>query len=163
MNNKVSHVLNAYQQHWPEVYEPQVLPLRLTLLQANVLHESRTNEVLDAFGLSLVEFSVLASLRRSPPPYALTPSEIQRSMLITSGGLTKVLVQLEAKGLVTRSTQDTDRRVKPVALTAKALEVLEGVMAELDAKVNGWLSELLTGEEVGQLTKLLSKLLEPEN
>jgi DNA-binding MarR family transcriptional regulator len=55
-------------------------------------------------GLSPSELDVLVTLRRSAAPWVLTPSEIQRALLITSGGLTKILQQLEGRGLVTRLT-----------------------------------------------------------
>jgi DNA-binding MarR family transcriptional regulator len=80
-------------------------------------------------------------------------------MLITSGGLTKVLQQLEMRGFVSRSTDDADRRVKPVALTDQAMPVLEKVMSESHTIVGGWIRQALTGAEIKQLTLLLTKLV----
>ncbi len=158
MNDKTVSFLDMHRRYWPETYDAQMLPLRISLFHAQMAHHAHATEVVTANGLSLVEFDVLASLRRSPPPHALTPSEIQRSMLITSGGLTKVLTQLETRGLVTRSTQDTDRRVKPVALARQALPILDKVMAELHAAVDSWINRCLNGAEIAQLTTLLAKL-----
>ncbi len=151
--------LNMHPQNWPESYDAQILPLGISLLQAHAAHHSRAVTVLAASGLSMVEFDVLASLRRSPPPYALTPSDLQRAMLITSGGLTKVLQQLEMRGFVSRSTDDADRRVKPVALTDQAMPVLEKVMSESHTVVGGWIRQSLSGAEIKQLTLLLTKLV----
>jgi DNA-binding MarR family transcriptional regulator len=151
--------LNMHRENWPESYDAQMFPLVIALLQAHAAHHSRATTALAASGLSLVEFDVLASLRRSPPPHALTPSELQRAMLITSGGLTKVLQQLEMRGLVSRSTDDADRRIKPVALTDQAMPVLEKVMSESHTVVGGWIRRSLTGAEIKQLTLLLTKLV----
>jgi DNA-binding MarR family transcriptional regulator len=151
--------LNMHREKWPESYDAQMFPLVIALLQAHAAHHSHATMALAASGLSLVEFDVLASLRRSPPPHALTPSELQRAMLITSGGLTKVLQQLEMRGFVSRSTDDADRRVKPVALTDQAMPVLEIVMSESHTIVGGWIRQALTGAEIKQLTLLLTKLV----
>jgi len=158
MADKILAAIDTSRQYWPESFDPRTSPLRLFLLQAQLTNEERMSRVLASYGLSLVEFSALASLRRTPPPHLLTPSEIQQSMLITSGGLTKVLGQLEAKGLVTRPEHDGDRRMKPVALTAEAVEMLEQVMAGLREVVDAWLGRALTDDEIAQLTALLSKL-----
>jgi DNA-binding MarR family transcriptional regulator len=158
MLDKSVAVVDAFKQHWPESYDPLMLPLRILLFQAHALHESGTTRVLADRGLSLVEFSALSSLRRSPAPYAMTPSEIQQSMLITSGGLTKVLMQLEERGLVTRPVHDGDRRIKPVALTEKAINLMDETMAEVHQRVFGWFSRSLKRDEIEQLAKLLAKL-----
>ena len=75
-------------------------------------------EVFARHSLTPAEFDLLATLRRSPPPRELTPSEVQSLLFITSGGLTKVMDKLEARGLVARSRHAADQRVRPVKLTA---------------------------------------------
>ena len=158
MTDKINSFLDAHRKYWPETYNAQLLPLRILLFHAQLAQHSRATEIISANGLSLAEFDVLASLRRSPPPYALTPSDIQHSMLITSGGLTKVLIELEKRGLVSRTTKDNDRRIKPVALTDQALPVLNKVMKELDEVLNGWINQSLTSSEIDQLSLLLAKI-----
>ena len=49
------------------------------------------------FGLDRGEFDVIATLRRSGPPYRLTPTELYTSLMITSGGLTHRLDRLERR------------------------------------------------------------------
>lgn len=159
MADRIANPLDMHRQHWPESYDAQVLPLGLALTQAYTEQHSRATRIMAANGLSPAEFDVLASLRRTPPPHALTPSDIQRAVLITSGGLTKVLRQLEARGLVTRSMQDADRRVKPVALTAQAMPVLEKAMSELHAVIGDWMRRSLTDAETRRLASLLTKLV----
>ncbi|HRK77367.1 MAG TPA: MarR family transcriptional regulator [Thiobacillus sp.] len=159
MAERITNPLEMHRQHWPESYDAQMLPLGLALAQAYTAQHSRAARVMAANGLSSAEFDVLASLRRTPPPHALTPSDIQRTVLITSGGLTKVLRQLEARGLVTRSMQDADRRVKPVALAAQAMPVLEKTMSELHTVIGDWMRRSLTDAEIRRLASLLTKLV----
>ena len=108
--------------------------------------------------LSWAEFDALATLRRAPPPCELTPSELQRAMVITSGGLSKVLQQLERRGLVERSTTDADRRIKPVRLTDKGAKLIEQAMVELLDASNAAIRPQLTNKEIDQLVVLLEKL-----
>src|SRR5437899_5878438 len=49
-------------------------------------------------GLDAGEFDVLSTLRRAGPPYRLTPTELYRTLMISSGGLTDRLTRLEAAG-----------------------------------------------------------------
>lgn len=158
MNDKLNSFLNAQQTYWPEAYDGQSLPLRIALYHAQLGQHNRATEIIAAYGLSVVEFDVLATLRRSPQPYALTPSEIQHAMLITSGGLTKILIELENRGLISRTTDENDRRIKPVALTAQGLPLVHNAMHALNAALKNWVNSKLSREEVNQLAALLVKL-----
>jgi DNA-binding MarR family transcriptional regulator len=159
MHKKITSVLDAHQKYWPETYYDQLLPLRFALFYAQLEHHTRAAKVIACSGLSVVEFDVLATLRRSPPPHVLTPSEIQHLMLISSGGLTKVLMELERKGFVSRTCHECDRRIKPVILTESALPLLDGIMRELESEFKDWVNKSLTTEEVDQLTNFLMRLI----
>ena len=59
----------------------------------------------DAFagrGVEAWEFDVLSALRRSGEPYQLTPGELLRQTLVTSGTMTNRLDRLADRGLITR-------------------------------------------------------------
>ena len=49
------------------------------------------------YGLNSASFDVLATLRRSGEPFALTPSALMKTMMITSGTMTNRVDQLEAQ------------------------------------------------------------------
>ena len=125
---------------------------------ALVAAQPSAEAVMARHGLAPAEFDVLATLRRAPPPAELTPSEIRQAMFITSGGLTKVLRQLEARGLVGRSIAQADRRSKPVRLMPAARPLVEVAMAELLAELNLRVHAGLGAAEIGKLTRLLAKL-----
>ena len=80
--------------------------------------------------------------------------------MITSGGLTKVMQQLEARNLVTRSQQQQDLRIKPIKLTHSGKRLVERAMAELAETSGAWVRGILDAKEIGVLTKLLGKLAE---
>lgn len=69
------------------------------------------------FGLDRGEFDVIATLRRSGPPYRLTPTELYTSLMISSGGLTHRLGRLEKAGLIERLPSPDDGRSMIVGLT----------------------------------------------
>lgn len=68
-------------------------------------------------GLDRGEFDVISTLRRAGPPYRLTPTELYRSLMISSGGLTHRLARLEKAGLVAREPSLSDGRSIEVVLT----------------------------------------------
>ncbi|WP_299541340.1 MarR family winged helix-turn-helix transcriptional regulator [uncultured Streptomyces sp.] len=79
---------------------------------------------------NLGDFDVLRALRRSGPPYALTPTELRRGMLVSAAGLTGRLKRLEDEGWITRAASPADGRSSLVRLTP------EGV-ADLDRDLDG--------------------------
>ena len=72
----------------------------------------------------------------------------------------QVLAQLEARGLITRLTDDGDRRVKPVQLTDAALPLIETVLAESCVDERAWLRERLSDAQIAEVTALLARLAE---
>ncbi|MEO7349443.1 MAG: MarR family transcriptional regulator [Terrimesophilobacter sp.] len=109
-------------------------------------------------GLREAEYNVLAALRRSGAPYQLAPSDVSRSMLFTSGGLTPVLDRLEQRGLVKRQPDAEDRRKLRIQLTPAGMalhaEALDSYV-EIATKV----TSVLTRDQKEQLNGLLRILL----
>lgn len=69
--------------------------------------------------LNSAGFYVLAALRRSGPPYRLSPTNLYSSLLVSSGAMTNRIDRLERLGLVRRVPDDVDGRSLLVELTAK--------------------------------------------
>lgn len=150
--------IRRHARFWSDTFEPELMPFVVALQRAHDAKMARAGCVLQRHGLSVYEFDVLASLRRGPPPFELTPKDLQRSLVITSGGLTKVLRQLEARGLVERRVNVEDRRVKPVRLSPLACALVERALAELIERVGGWYRSVLSPDDIAHLTRLLKKL-----
>ena len=158
-------LLTIRKKHWPESVtaagEFIVRVYRLnSLMQDSVTQRIATHD------LSFIEFEVLITLRGVAPPYEMIPTELYPAILISSGGLTKVLNALQQRGLITRAEGTSDKRSKPVRLTAKGRTLAERVMAEVldsgERMILGGLSET----EIERATRLLHKLLvtlEPAN
>ncbi|MGE0296368.1 MarR family winged helix-turn-helix transcriptional regulator [Pseudonocardia sp.] len=113
---------------------------------------------LEMFGTDRVTLDVLAMLRRAGAPYRRTAGELQRSALITSGGMSQRLERLEAAGLVTRHIHAEDRRKVDVELTPAGIALVDEVVGDLMLQE----SKLLDGldaVERERLRVLLKKLL----
>ncbi|MEU6859481.1 MarR family transcriptional regulator [Glycomyces sp. NPDC046736] len=116
------------------------------------LHRLRAEQ-----GLGPNEFDVLASIRRSGPPFTLSPKEIGATLMLSSGGLTGRLDKLEAAGFVERLPDPADRRGLKVRMTKLGGEVIEeAVRTGLDLQNEAL--EVLTEEEIEDLHGLLRKL-----
>ena len=144
---------------WDTSLAPDISPLFLALQWAQQSALGGMQPVLQACQLSAAEFDVLATLRNAPAPYQLTPSQIQSEVVITSGGLTKVMAQLEARGLIARSQFKDDMRVKPVHLTAAGQTLIESAMQDMIAATGQWVRAQLDAQEIAVLTRLLQKLV----
>lgn len=155
-NYTSNQIIGFMQENWPDMYSP-THEFIVYMNRVRDLEFARVREVLAGFDLTASEFDILATMRRSAPPHILTPTELQRSLLITSGGLTKLLYQLEAAGLVSRSVQEQDKRSKLVHLTPKGKKVAEKAMKAVQGMTNTWLGEALSQRELGQLKTLLGK------
>lgn len=145
---------------WDSAHDPERVPLFLTLQWAHERSLAGMRPVLLRHGLTAAEFDVLATLRNADPPHRLTPTQIQDEVVITSGGLTKILLQLEARGLVTRQASAGDRRVKPVDLAETGRLAIEAAMADMVVHTGAWMAAALTLDETRRLTALLRKLVD---
>ena len=143
---------------WDSSLDPEAVPLFLVLQWAQSRSLAALKEPLVKHGVSMAEFDVLATLRNAPAPHEMTPKELQDEVVITSGGLTKVMFQLESRDLVQRLQRELDLRIKPVRLTSKGKTVIEKSMAEMVATTGSWIRESLDAGQIKQLTALLGKI-----
>jgi DNA-binding MarR family transcriptional regulator len=104
------------------------------------------------------DFDVLASLRRSGPPYKLTPTELAATTMVTSGAVTKRVDRLVRQGLVERTVSEADARGRVIALTAAGKAVQERLHPQHLANEDSLL-DALDDTERARLGDLLSKLL----
>lgn len=120
--------------------------------------ERNRKQRLELMGTDRVTLDVLATLRRSGPPYQRTASELMHSALITSGGVSQRLEKLERAGLITRSVNPADRRRVEVRLTPAGVEQVDSVVADVMEHEMKLLSRL-SPDEQETLVRLLRKLL----
>lgn len=128
----------------------QIVHKRLALTMSNNFRQ---------YGLTDAGFDVLATLRRSGPPYQLTPNQLLAQTLITSGSLTSRLQSLEKQGFISRSCASTDKRSINVSLTASGKTVIEQALVTHVATQQQLLSGLTQAEQQ-QLVALLKTFIQ---
>ncbi len=122
------------------------------------LLERRVTRALAPLDLSLWALDVLATLRRQGAPYRLTPTELSRATMLTSGAMTNRLDRLEAKGFVRREADPGDRRGVRVVLTERGLELVDHAIEVRFAEAQSAVAKLPAGGG-RSLESLLRRLL----
>jgi DNA-binding MarR family transcriptional regulator len=95
------------------------------LFRAAQLADAELAEGIAAHGVQAGWFDLLAALRRAGAPYELNPTELMRTTMLSSGGMTKRLDRLEDAGLVRRRPDPSDRRGTLVGLTRVGKKVID--------------------------------------
>ncbi|MFD0360884.1 MarR family winged helix-turn-helix transcriptional regulator [Nocardia sp. GCM10030253] len=129
MTDHVEQVLVQWQAQRPDLdVSPMAVFGRLTRLSQLVSAELR--KTFAPHGLDAASFDVLATLRRNDPPHRLTPTELMRSAMVTSGAITQRLDRLEERGLVSRARSEHDGRGILVTLTEAGHEVIDAALPD---------------------------------
>ncbi|HZR35984.1 MAG TPA: MarR family transcriptional regulator [Nevskia sp.] len=106
-------------------------------------------------GLTFTQYAVLMSVRDG---IALNPKDLCIQLRHDSGALTRLLDQLESRGLVERHRSVEDRRAIEVHLTAAGEEALRTVIPLVVNRINSVLKDF-SHAEVDELLRLLNKLI----
>lgn len=114
-------------------------------------------EVYRRHHLDAGEYDVLAALRRSGPRYRLTPTDLYRSVLVTSATMTERLDRLQRRGLIARRPAARDRRSIHVELTPGGRALIDQAHTDLLAAEASLLSGLPPGDRTA-LAALLARL-----
>jgi MarR family transcriptional regulator, 2-MHQ and catechol-resistance regulon repressor len=104
--------------------------------------------------LTLMEFGILEVLYHKGP---LLLGEVQRRILVSSGGVTYLVDRLERKGLVERRICEDDRRARYAALTPQGEALIKKIFPEHAARIETLMSGL-TMEEQSTVYPLLRRL-----
>ena len=143
MRDETDSLLDAWHRERPDL---DVAPLsvlsRVTRLARHLDRERRA--AFAEHGLEAYEFDVLSALRRSGPPYELTPGQLVRQTLVGSGTTTNRLDRLESRGLIDRRPDPEDGRMRRVRLTDRGRDRVDAAVADLldrERRLLGGLSE----------------------
>ncbi|RIQ34899.1 MarR family winged helix-turn-helix transcriptional regulator [Jiangella rhizosphaerae] len=86
---------------------------------------------LERLGIDNPTLDLLSTLRRSGPPYRLTPGQIAARSFVTAGAVSQRIARAEAAGLVRRERSAADGRSAVVVLTDEGRALNERVVAAL--------------------------------
>jgi DNA-binding MarR family transcriptional regulator len=110
--------------------------------------------------VSFVQWVILMHLRDG---LSMTSAELCQHLCHDSGALTRVVDQMEKRGLIRRERNRKDRRMVSLALTKEGRKVIERHLPRLVALYNGLLSDFSAQEAdmlIGLLTRIIARLQE---
>jgi DNA-binding MarR family transcriptional regulator len=152
----VHRVLEQWRREAPELdRSPFGVVGRISRLA--VLLQAEIEPIFTAYGMTGGEFDVLAALLRSGRPYRLSPTELSRALIVTSGGMTKRLNALEGRGLIRRESDPNNGRSSAVLLTPAGKRLLEAILPDHVANERRLVGEL-SAKERRDLASLLEDL-----
>ncbi|QTF93486.1 MarR family transcriptional regulator [Halomonas sp. BM-2019] len=156
--NRVKSAIAQWQREMPGL---DLLPMEVVgyLKTSQLITRSQLEAFFKAHGLQAGEFDVLATLRRAGAPYALTPTQLFETLMVSSGGMTNRLDRLERAGLIVRTPNPEDRRGTLVSLTEPGLALMNRLVP-LHVENEARLLSALSREEQATLGRLLGKLLD---
>ncbi len=156
----LDHVDGILAQWRREVPDLDVSPLGIfgRLFRAAQLADAALGKALMRHDLQPGWFDLLAALRRAGTPYELNPTELARTTLLSSGGMTKRLDRMVEAGLLERRPDPSDRRGTLVTLTERGKAAIDGALEAHVTHEEQLLSSLSRAEQ-RTLDALLHALL----
>ena len=106
-------------------------------------------------GFTFVQWATLMRVREDP---TLTAGDLCRDLHHDSGAFTRVLDQLEQRGLIERERSDSARRVVQLHLTGAGSQAVQSLLPIVVARLNDALQDF-SAAEVATLAKLLRRLM----
>ena len=135
-------------------HESDPLHLYIVLSRASETLHAHTKADIESHGLTQTEFAILEALYHKGP---MLLNEVQKKILVSSGGITFLIDKLEKRGLVERRPCESDRRARWAALTAAGEQLMKEIFPG-HAEVIRRVVSGLTPEEQEQLAGLAKKL-----
>jgi len=89
----------------------------------------------------------------------ISQKELQEILGIESGSMSEIVIKLEHKGLITRTKDESDKRMTKLMITELGLELSKEIETR-DTEEDKLLLESLTEEEQEQLKALLKKMIQ---
>lgn len=157
--DRAAQAVEQWNRERPDLDVSSMLLLGRLGEAALVIARERLNPLFADYGMQPGEFDVLATLRRSGAPYALTPTALYDATMMSSGGMTNRIDRLQQAGWVERRPNPEDGRGTLVALTKAGFALIDKAVSAHVENQRAVLS-VLTDAEQRQLAKLLAKLID---
>lgn len=123
----VDKIIAQWNHERPELdVEPMALIGRLMRIASHI--SKGMGETLSEYDLNGASFDVLATLRRSGAPFALSPTDLMTTMMITSGTMTNRIDQLVKRNFVERIANEHDGRGFLIKLTDEGFALIDEVV-----------------------------------
>jgi DNA-binding MarR family transcriptional regulator len=157
--DEVDRLIAAWRRERPDLdVEPMEVLSRVTRLARHL--DLARRSAFAAHALESWEFDVLSALRRAGRPYQLSPGQLLRETMVTSGTMTNRVDRLMEKGLVDRLPDPDDRRGVLVKLTRRGQARVDDALEDLLEREQSLLQGL-SSDERATLANLLRTVVGP--
>lgn len=155
-NDAVDSILEQWSEERPELDTASLgVVIRVMSLYKSFHRQATT--ALEKFDLELFEYDVLSALRRQGKPYSMPSTRLAKQSDLSNGAMTNRVNKLQAKGLVRRQPDKSDRRIVIVTLTTKGKSIIDKAIQYRLAVADGSLGGI-TRKERKELAALLRKV-----
>ena len=137
-----------------ELPDSPALKLWVVMARAHVAVQTHAAADIARHDLTLAEFGILEALYHRGP---MLLGEVQRRILVSSGGITFLVDRLAAKGYVERRACETDRRARYAVLTSSGERLIADIFPAHAEAIERAMAGLSV-EEQRQTIELLKKL-----
>lgn len=136
----------------PEVFS---MSLPITLIQKSIYTHAEIF-LKEKFDMLHSELDVLAALYSNNR--VLTPTQLYDLTIFSSGGMTKILKRLEARGFIRREADRSDKRCMLVVVTQSGEEITKRVLEEISIECACYF-EVFDAEEKRLFASLLKRVV----
>lgn len=105
-----------------------------------------------------VEYDALYTLSKAPD--GMSMAELNHGLLMTQGGVSKLVARLERRGLIQRTADPHDRRATCLALTAEGCAVQRAVGLRHGAAVAATMNRILDEDQLLTLREIGTTIIE---
>jgi len=155
----VDRILHQWNGIAPDLdVSPMAVVGRISRLSR--LFDRRLAENFADHGIESWMYDVLATLRRTGDPFELSPGDLVKQSMVTTGAITNRIDRLIDRGFVERSRSEADRRRIIVRLTDAGRELVDAVAPHHYALEEQLLSSLGARDRSALAAMLRSVLLE---
>ena len=134
--------------------DSRALHLYVVLSRASESLHAHTKSDIESHGLTQTEFAILEALYHKGP---MLLGEVQKKILVSSGGITFLVDKLATRGLVQRRLCESDRRARWAELTPEGKDLIARIFPGHAEVIRRAISGLSDAEQ-RTLIDLLKKL-----
>ena len=124
MPDLIDQLIRDWNLERPDL-DPSPMAVVGRILKLGKTLEKSAGKALQQSGIHYTDLDVMATLRRSGKPYELTPTQLMKAVLISSGAMTALLDRLVKLELIYRSPDPGDRRIIRAGLTPKGKKIID--------------------------------------
>lgn len=116
-----------------------------------------TDKSLSEHGITTMQWFIIGTLLDAQPA-GMRVTDLAKSVTTTLGYLTNTLNLLEARGMITRTTDETDSRTKMISVAKAFVPKCAAIERDLRNKMRASIYAKITPEELTTYIRVLSKL-----